>query len=79
MIVFALSRCLEKAKVCEYWEFHFKGYFEGERINKLFLRGDRDRFEASTDYILKIKIESIHKSVLRGFVLSYRKLDDIKV
>jgi hypothetical protein len=73
----AITRCLKARS--DRGEFSFKGFYAGEEITKLDLKPDAGiaEWKRGEDYILYIRVHTIHAGTMRGNVLRSRLLDEL--
>lgn len=68
--VYIVSRFLSAYQHDNY--FHFVGYFNGVRINKIVVRGGE--FEQGEDYVLALKQVKCKRTTLHGKLIRSKKL-----
>jgi hypothetical protein len=56
------------------YEFHFKGYLKGERVNKIEFKFDDGAFIVKDDYLIALNVDEIKKGTLIGSLLKYKKI-----
>jgi hypothetical protein len=71
MKLYLISTCIKINK--RYSIFHFKGYFQGEKINEVYIEGHE--FHIGAEYLMKIKPIGLQNSSLYGKVLKFKKLN----
>ena len=71
-----MTRCVSKRTVNgeNLYEFHFKGYLKGERVNKIEFKSDDGSFRVKDDYLIALNVDEIKKGTLIGSLLKYKKL-----
>ena len=75
-MVILVTRCVSKRTVNgeNLYEFHFKGYLKGERVNKIEFKSDDGSFRVNDDYLIALNVDEIKKGTLIGSLLKYKKL-----
>lgn len=68
--VYIISTCTRKNKY--YSEFHFKGFFKGERI--VLIRIISNQFSVGDEYLIKMVNFNIEKNILIGSAEKFKKL-----
>jgi len=71
-----VTRCVSREK-CEEgycYEFHFKGFLKGEKVDRVKLKLSNDEFKIKEDYLIAMKAEEIKKGTLTGSLLKFKKL-----
>lgn len=57
----------------DYYEFHFRGYYQGIYITKIHLLSI-DQLECTKEYLLKVSNVKIRDNILSAKVLTYRRI-----
>lgn len=78
-LILILSRCLnETKKVREnhlYYRFHFKGYYQGEKVNEILLKPQGNiTFTKDEDYFLWVKKISFYSGILKVQLIKSKKI-----
>lgn len=75
-MVILVTRCVSIIKCDHYYcyEFHFKGFLKGEKVERVKLKLNSDEFEIKEDYLIAMKAEKIKKGTLTGSLLKFKKL-----
>lgn len=68
--LYIISTCLQLKK--NYTEFHFKGFYKGERIIKV--RVYSGNFEENSSYLIKLKKPVVKQQVLHAVCVKHKKL-----
>lgn len=72
-----LSRCLGHVEGGRAWDFHFKGVFRGERVERIRVGGAAGAgFEDRVDYVLDLEVTGSEGGVLRTSLRRHRRLWD---
>ena len=77
MMIIVISFCIKRSEYAQY--FHYKGYFLGQKINKIEVNVLQGQFEIQQEYLLKLKVLRIEKSVLICDVLQSKKLEGLSL
>lgn len=78
--IYLLGRCLgHKNGEFNTKEFHFKGVYLGEKINKVLLCDPPDEFIPNNDYLVHLQVQSIQNGVLFGLPLSKKSFGSLEV
>lgn len=76
--ILILSRCLKRVRLKplgDYYQFHFKGYFNGEKITLIHVQvGDEQILEKGEDYLLWVKYRHHLNNILEVQLLKYKKI-----
>ncbi len=77
--VIVVSKCQRVRVVGSNWngDFAFKGFYSGEEVRSLHLLGSGREMQRGEECILYVKIMSMHRGVLTGEVLRWRRLEDL--
>ncbi len=75
-MVILVTRCVSECKLqsLSLFEFHFKGYLKGEKVDRVLLEGKLNQFEVKQDYLIALSVLELEKGTLRGSLLKYKKL-----
>ncbi|ATH06521.1 hypothetical protein BIY24_00750 [Halobacteriovorax marinus] len=57
IVISVCEKVVKTNKLCGY-EFHFRGFFKGEKINKINVR-TRETFSIGEEYLLFLEIEDV--------------------
>lgn len=69
--IFILTKFLKVSKKLN--EFHFIGFYKGEKINKVYVNGGE--FEKGSEYILALDYVRVESNSLYGDLKKVKKLD----
>jgi hypothetical protein len=77
--VIVVSKCQRIRNTAGGWRgyFAFKGFYSGEEVRSLHLLGNGSEMQRGEDCILYVKVMSLHRGVLTGEVLRWRRLEDL--
>jgi hypothetical protein len=75
-----VTYCLSKSAYEDQakYEFHFKGFFAGNKIKEISVLGKLEDFFIGNEYILHLKIEKVEKNTLYGVCLRKKDLNLVK-
>lgn len=79
-LILVISRCVSKRKSVKgernFYRFHFKGYYAGERIReiRLFLESPEESLSKGDDYLLWVRKRRIHQEILEVDLISFKKI-----
>lgn len=78
--ILILSRCQAKRTSAKnkktFFRFHFKGFYNGVKIKEIHVYPQvQDVLMKGDDYLLWVKLNAIEESVLKVFLLKYKKIE----
>lgn len=81
-LILVISRCVSKRKSVKgernFYRFHFKGFYAGERIKEIHLYPDQENPEQSLskgdDYLLWVRKRKVHQEILEVDLISFKKI-----
>jgi hypothetical protein len=80
--VIIVSKCLRVTNFTfnkKKYVFHFRGVYVGKKIRKVELVGDDSlNILKGEEYVLYVKIVSIDKDIVRGTIIKFRDIEELK-
>lgn len=76
-MIVVISFCIKNTDKSVY--FHFKGNFLGHKISAIEVMGENNIFEMREEYLLKLKVMRIEKSVLICQLIQSKKLEGLSL
>ena len=78
-LILVISRCVSKrksAKGKQYFRFHFRGYYSGEKIKEihLFPRSEEEYLIKGDDYLLWVQKRRVTQEILEVDLISFKKI-----
>ncbi len=78
-LILVISRCVSKKKIAQgkqYFRFHFRGYYSGERIKEIHLypRSDAEYLSKGDDYLLWVQKRRVLQEILEVDLISFKKI-----
>ncbi len=78
-LILIISRCLSKRKKVggpgDYYKFHFKGFYAGERIKMIHLFAAGDQLTKGDDYLLWVKKKRVYCEKLEVELVKFKKIE----